>query len=724
MCLCLSVLLGRRFGRGALLLLCAATPVLGANPVRWRPYEITFETQHAVADPFLAKSVTAEFSGPPEHAAFLATAFSDDGRTYRLRTALPSDGSWTWRVIEAPADSGLMGRTGTLEVTAAPEANPLYRHGFLRVSDDRRHLAYHDGTPFFWLGDTAWNGPWRSTPDQWRHYAQRRAQQAFSVVLVHATNSRVVTELENASGHAPFVNGRPNPAYWNDFDRKIAIANAQGLVVLVAGVGRSSSHEWIEETTRPEFARYLAARLGGYFVVFSPSMDLPHDPINDRMGRALARSAPRHLRTQHVHTGLPAALAYAAESYVDFAAIQSGHARGHLDRSRDLLASGLSTVMARAGAKPTLNLEAMYDVHGDAPANPAFRRTDARQLGYLSWLHGSPGYTYGTDAVWRWIQPPEANAWPAALERPSAEDMSRLREFFGSLPWWELAPAAHALLEQPAEASRRGALAASPARDLVVVFLPEGNCATIAAPFVPEDTLAVWFNPLNGERTVGTPPRTAPRGAARFSPPHPGEWLLVLRPRSAFRLPRESKPGPAETGPLGVSAPVPLRPLQVGETFRVEIDAFAGLEHQAEPKFDTHRGTSGDIAWFRRFNVARAHAGGGLAYWYSSKHQDVVEPWPLGQQWVDYTPPLGILGPGRYRLALRHRASANRAHYPARVTISQADGLTLVEVPQRGASGSPWIELGEFDLTPQSWVRVEDPGPASIVFGPLDMTRR
>ncbi|MCW1735474.1 DUF4038 domain-containing protein, partial [Anaerorudis cellulosivorans] len=31
-----------------------------------------------------------------------------------------------------------------------------FSHGRLKVSDNRRFLVFEDGTPFFYLGDTAW----------------------------------------------------------------------------------------------------------------------------------------------------------------------------------------------------------------------------------------------------------------------------------------------------------------------------------------------------------------------------------------------------------------------------------------------------------------------------------------------------------------------------------------------------------------------------------------
>ncbi len=102
-------------------------------------------------------TVCATFTGP-DGRTITREAFWDGGSTWRLRFAPTADGRWTWRT-ECSADSGLDGRSGTLDCVPYTGDVATYRHGFLRVSDDRRHLAYADGTPFFYLGDTHWQMP-------------------------------------------------------------------------------------------------------------------------------------------------------------------------------------------------------------------------------------------------------------------------------------------------------------------------------------------------------------------------------------------------------------------------------------------------------------------------------------------------------------------------------------------------------------------------------------
>ncbi len=162
------------------------------------------------------------------------------------------------------------------------------------------------------------------------------------------------------------------------------------------------------------------------------------------------------------------------------------------------------------------------------------------------------------------------------------------------------------------------------------------------------------------------------------------------------------------------------RALAVGETYRLDADAHTGDEETTEPKTDLNDGLNGDSVHFRRFNVARAH----LDYWYTSSYQNPGEPDPAGSQWVDYVPPLNILGPGVYSIEARYRNTDARATYDVPYTVHHQGGTTTILKCQRdGTSGSYYtVNLGTFDLGTDGWVRVEDPGSSSITLDPIRFT--
>jgi hypothetical protein len=61
-------------------------------------------------------------------------------------------------------------------------AQQPFSKGRLKVSDNQRYLVHSDGTPFFWLGDTAWELFHRLTKQEAEQYLKHRAKQGFTVV--------------------------------------------------------------------------------------------------------------------------------------------------------------------------------------------------------------------------------------------------------------------------------------------------------------------------------------------------------------------------------------------------------------------------------------------------------------------------------------------------------------------------------------------------------------
>ena len=50
------------------------------------------------------------------------------------------------------------------------------------VHPEGHHLCGADGSPFFWLGDTAWQLIQQLTPDECSYYLHTRSRQGFTVI--------------------------------------------------------------------------------------------------------------------------------------------------------------------------------------------------------------------------------------------------------------------------------------------------------------------------------------------------------------------------------------------------------------------------------------------------------------------------------------------------------------------------------------------------------------
>jgi len=84
----------------------------------------------------------------------------------------------------------LNGQSGRFLCTSASNKSRFAQHGPVRVSPDGRYLMHEDRTPFFWMGDTAWNGALLSTTDEWDFYIRERTRQKFTAVQFVATQFR------------------------------------------------------------------------------------------------------------------------------------------------------------------------------------------------------------------------------------------------------------------------------------------------------------------------------------------------------------------------------------------------------------------------------------------------------------------------------------------------------------------------------------------------------
>ncbi len=481
-----------------------------AEPVRmWTRWEHSLESSKDYSDPSADVLVTVTYQGPHRQIV-KGLAFCERGKTYRFHAMFPASGTWTWRTECSDAGNvGLQQQTGSVEVAPYKGDNRLYQHGYLRVSDSHRYLVYADGTPFLWIGDTAWAAPMNATWDAWKAYVHDRVQKHFTVVQIFCASDWAGDK--DTAGNPPFVNHditKLNAAYWRQYQQKVEYANEQGLVVLVVGLMEPLERYPTAQSAK-QFARQLVARLSGNFVIFSPSFDSRYKQLGDIVGQCIRESTSQHLIAQHPGTNLPAARAYQSKSYTDLCGLQSGAGWGSNPISPETAAHTAVQwsldLWHRRPVKPIIDLEARYD--SDFGAKQLSRLP--RSCGYWSLLSGCTGYTYGSAGLWNWGLTDKKNwdsqetpwTWQEGLNRPSSTEIKHLAVFFERLPWWTLEPHHELILNQADSDTRHMVLAMSRQRNLAVAYLPDN--ASIQVDLTPlrfNSAPAVsWFNPLTGD---------------------------------------------------------------------------------------------------------------------------------------------------------------------------------------------------------------------------------
>src|SRR5690606_9903768 len=149
-----------------------------------------------------------------------------------------------------------------------------------------------------------WIAPLRASFEDWKTYIDDRVDKKFSVVHISPASSIWVEDTVDNLGNAPFFGeglDKWNPVYWDEFDKKVQYANDKGIIVFVVGVLEPLGRYPTEEIASI-FARNLAARMSGSFVVLSPSFDSPFMELANTVGNVLNNATSRHLITQHPGT--------------------------------------------------------------------------------------------------------------------------------------------------------------------------------------------------------------------------------------------------------------------------------------------------------------------------------------------------------------------------------------------------------------------------------------
>lgn len=521
-----------------------AAEALNSPPERiqtWQRWEHILTSAHNYANPYSDIILRVTYTGPGDRRLH-TYGFWDGAGAFRIRCAFPVPGTWQWQTdCSDTSNAGLHGQRGNVRVSPYRGDNSLYRHGFLRVSDNRRYLAFGDASPFLWIGDTAWAVPQKASDAEWDAYLADRAAKHFTVIQV--APAPAWAGERDRQGQKPFTDkscSQWNPLYWQSFERKVERANESGLVVMLVGLMEPVSR-YPASSEACLFARNIVARLFGNFVMFSPSFDSEVLPLANEVGRATRDATAVHLITQHPGTPwnqpVPTfSTNYYDQPYLDFAGVQSGHNGGHLDWCAHHAIEWNLYLYRHEPHKPVINLEAMYDGQGAS----GWRAVDARSLGWRTWLSGAMGYTYGAGetpphspggdgGIWKWVtNPDKPDYWRKALQWDSARQMQHLHDFLAALEWWRLEPAHHLIRNQPEDVTRRIVLARTAAGDFAVAYLPDNEVVEIDVSAFPGPLAARWFDPVRGVYSAASE-RINNQGTHRFTPPAKSDWVLLLQ---------------------------------------------------------------------------------------------------------------------------------------------------------------------------------------------------
>jgi hypothetical protein len=175
---------------------------------QWKIIELTFTSAKQYDNPYQDVELDVHFTAPDAY-VMVMPGFWYGENVWKVRFAPPVIGEWRYQSIcSNSSDTGLNQQSGTFTVTEYQGTLDIYKHGFLKVSKNKRYLEHSDGTPFFWLGDTHWLGLsakerlYESNDprfaSQFKGVIQKRLEQGFTLWA----GSLMLGEWNDASGSA------------------------------------------------------------------------------------------------------------------------------------------------------------------------------------------------------------------------------------------------------------------------------------------------------------------------------------------------------------------------------------------------------------------------------------------------------------------------------------------------------------------------------------------
>jgi hypothetical protein len=416
----------------------------------------------------------------------------------------------------------------------------------LKISDNRRFLVHDDGSPFFYLADTAWELFHRLTLDEAERYLADRAAKGFTVIQAVALAEIDGLHTPNMRGDLPLIDddpARPNEAYFAHIDSVVETAASLGLTIgMLPTWGDKWNKKWGvgPEIFTPENARAYGLWLGRRYANSPLIWILGGDrPIESEDHRAIIRSMAeglregdggRHLMTFHTW-GPHASSEYVHdEAWLDFHTCQSGHKRNR-ENWRFIEAD-----YARAPTRPCMDMEPGYEDAQDDILNLDGGYLDdyeVRKALYWALFAGAHGHTYGCWPIWLMWRPglPAMLArrpWYEALQLPGSHQVQHARALLLSRPFLSRIPDQSLIVSDVGAGTHHVRATRDAGGSYALVYLPCGKPVELDLSRLAGERLAChWYDPRTGlARSFGVLERQA---RVSFTPPAGGpDWVLVL----------------------------------------------------------------------------------------------------------------------------------------------------------------------------------------------------
>lgn len=414
------------------------------------------------------------------------------------------------------------------------------------------YLYRDDGTPFFYLADTAWELFHRLNLQDAEYYLQDRASKGFTAI-----QAVVLAEIDgltepNANGDLPFNDLNtltPNEKYFAHVDTIVDLAASLGMfITMLPSWGiywrRDSSNKIFTVDSARRYGQYLGNRYRNKPIIWMLGGDSGMYAAEDhQMVDAIAQGLREGDQGEHLITYHPigpgsSVMLVNDRPWLDFHTCQSSHA-AHDTFNGAFILQGRQMKPAR----PILDAEPRYEhipigfYNEDAYNARRFDDFDARQAAYFSVFSGACGHTYGNNNIWQMHTADRVGRiganipWQIAIHHPGARQMGYLRKLMEENDFPHLEDANDLLVDAPRDGGARCLARINHEKKIALIYSPYGlpfgvDCSSFGA----RGFSAIWMNCKYGDYT---PYVTLYLGAFQtFTPPTSGrgeDWILVIK---------------------------------------------------------------------------------------------------------------------------------------------------------------------------------------------------
>ncbi|MBC7510150.1 MAG: DUF4038 domain-containing protein [Ferruginibacter sp.] len=536
------------------------------NVEQWTSAEMKLTSTKTYANPFDEVEISATFTGP-DGTTISRPAFWDGGNTWKIRFAPTATGDWKMTTTCTDnTNTGLNNISQTIKCIPYSGHLEIYKHGFLKISDNKRYFVYADGTPFFYLGDTHWifiherfnTSNVKGVPSQFKYIVDKRVAQGFTVFQSeaiqhpHGQNTSVGGGNHSAKDEEAYCNFRDgfdekDLEGFRNIDRKFKYIADKGLV------NANSSICWALDPAEfpasyPEkymykLSRYWTARFGAFPVMWTIAQEIDknmykkYDSVTINKWFAVGKAIDdndgyHHPLTAHMEN---TSHTRAADSWWGDKPYHNWWSIQWQAGINDDLFSVAKNFWNNKTAKPSVLYESAYEgFWTDAKG--------AREAGYKAFQNGIYGYGYGANGVWNDLyskNPPDYGtdyempvryiSWYDGANLPGAQQLSHLKKFYTAIDWWKLIPRFDDTAWSSFVDKNQSFIASEGQKTYVVYFANKvPSTGELKNLLINKKYSAKWFNTRNGMYTNLKTFTTSTGNWMVPDKPDSEDWILLV----------------------------------------------------------------------------------------------------------------------------------------------------------------------------------------------------